>query len=405
MNNLSKHSWWAVFIIFGTSVIATLAIVAAIDWATFPWNSNSFNDRFTDKIIASAKAFQIDVDSTKSCFGYGAQNGQRAKLCPRISNADNDVTRIFIDFTRKNNGSDTTINFLLAESSYNMFLGRITLIGSGADIQKQVYQLGYTIKKYEEEEGREDDSKSGFRWLQSIIEVLKDSTRMNTKFLGWVQNLIYLFSMIALTLMLVDVSFVRRNMKILKSMDFLNVTTKEDMEITSGDIIIIKEKINEGRQQFSFHPMFETPIVYDALEPSVDLLLTYQGIVNRGELLSSVETICHGVQERLERRFQILRYFVMTIPSLGFIGTIVGISNALGLTSRLTSDSPNYEKIFANEALGQSLNVAFDTTLVGLIASIFMSFFIDLLESWELNFTNTVKEKILNRLSYVLMVK
>ncbi|MCG8331952.1 MAG: MotA/TolQ/ExbB proton channel family protein [Chitinophagales bacterium] len=400
MDKIYKHLGVAILVILLFSIILTIGLLTIIDISTFDWQSERFEEELKKAIIDKSQSFQIEDIDINGCFLYKEASNQEIKLCPSVEKKDESVF-ININTIRLND----TISYQLAESSYHFFLGRSTLIGKGESIRSQVFRLGYELNKLEENEAREDSAKSGFRWLQSVIEVLKASSRMNTRLVGWVQLMIYLFSMIAVALMIVDISFVKKNQKVFRNIDFLKSKVNYLPEINLQEIEEVKDDIKAGLQQFSFHRSFEPPIVYDSLKPSLDMLSTYKsGNVNRGELLQSVNTICEGVENRLERRFQVLRYFVMTIPSLGFIGTIIGISEALGLTSRLTGDSPNYEKIFANESLGQSLNVAFDTTLVGLIASILLSFFIDWLESWELNFTNIVRENIINRLSPIKKV-
>jgi chemotaxis protein MotA len=67
---------------------------------------------------------------------------------------------------------------------------------------------------------------------------------------------------------------------------------------------------------------------------------------------------------RMESRQSKIRYLIWTIPSLGFVGTVIGISSALAIAN--SSD--------VNLVTGK-LGVAFDTTLVSLILSIIIMFF------------------------------
>jgi biopolymer transport protein ExbB/TolQ len=400
MENFSKKLGVAVGIVIAFAAILTFVLLYVIDLATFGWHEKEFESELRAAIVKESRSLGVEnIDTISACFLYESVAKNQVALCPVVKE-DNGKISIYIDVI----DAEANTTFELARSKYSFIKGRTTYIGS-QELQGQVFQLGSKINSFEDNEARDDDSKSGFRWMQSIIKVLKEGTRTNTRLVGWVQLLIYSFSMFAIALMVVDISFVKKNKEQLKRLSFLDKDTAPSETITTSEMREIYDLIEEGKQSFSFHPAFEPTIVYDSLEPSLDFLMTYTGgEVNRGELLQSINTICEGVENRLERRFQILRYFVMTIPSLGFIGTILGISEALGLTSRLTGNSPVYEKIFANESLGQSLNVAFDTTLVALITSIFLSFFIDWLEAWELNFTNIVRQKIVNRFSSIKTV-
>jgi flagellar motor component MotA len=70
-------------------------------------------------------------------------------------------------------------------------------------------------------------------------------------------------------------------------------------------------------------------------------------------LNSSLELIAH----RMDLRYSLLRYLVWVIPTMGFIGTVVGIAAALGL---IDPNNPDLRLVTAN------LSVAFNTTIVAL---------------------------------------
>lgn len=385
--NIIKQLWVAILIVFLFAITLTIGFMYLLD-TTFEWDKSDFN--FGHEVGLKAKLYNIDdlVEIGTGCYKY---ENAGAILCPDIQLRDSTIMGVVVT-------TDTSKLFYpIAYSEYDFLLSRTTKIGSD-ELQSSVFQLGALIEKLEEKEERENENLSGMRWMQSVLDVLKQSNRTNMRLLGSIQMFIYLFSMFAIALMIVDISFVVKNKKILGKFSFLN----ESLESTTYKRIKqVKEEIDTGREDFSFHSKYEPPIVFDTIEPCLDMLETYEGNINRGEFLSSVSTICNNVKEQIERRFQVLGYFVLTIPSLGFIGTVLGISEALGLTSRLTGNSPDYERVFANESLGQSLNIAFDTTLVGLIASIILSFALDWLETYEVNFTIDVKDKVIKRLSFI----
>ena len=94
---------------------------------------------------------------------------------------------------------------------------------------------------------------------------------------------------------------------------------------------------------------------------------------------SSVEYFQHGIG----LRYNMLRYLTWLLPTLGFIGTIIGISLALGKAGSL----PDLEDTAALEpwinALTTSLGVAFYTTLVGLALSAVLVFCTNIASSRE----------------------
>jgi hypothetical protein len=70
--------------------------------------------------------------------------------------------------------------------------------------------------------------------------------------------------------------------------------------------------------------------------------------------------------------YSLVKVFLWAIPILGFIGTVLGLSVAVG---SLSMDDPSPEALKASiNSLTGGLGKAFDTTLLGLILSILLSF-------------------------------
>lgn len=87
-------------------------------------------------------------------------------------------------------------------------------------------------------------------------------------------------------------------------------------------------------------------------------------------LNSSLELIAH----RVDLRYSMLRYIVWVIPTIGFIGTVIGIAWTL---YQVDPNAPDLRKLTG------SLAVAFNTTLVALILSAILVFFLHLVQRWE----------------------
>ena len=81
---------------------------------------------------------------------------------------------------------------------------------------------------------------------------------------------------------------------------------------------------------------------------------------------------CAAEGERLESELSIIRYIAWAIPSIGFIGTVRGIGEALGQA----------HKAIEGEIFGvtKSLGVAFNSTLIALVISIFLMFLVHQLQ-------------------------
>eukprot|EP00903_Cladosiphon_okamuranus_P003528 g3526.t1 len=76
---------------------------------------------------------------------------------------------------------------------------------------------------------------------------------------------------------------------------------------------------------------------------------------------------------RSQSSYSLLKVFLWAIPILGFIGTVMGLSTAVGSLAMGDNADPEALKESIN-SLTSGLGVAFDTTLLGLILSMLMSF-------------------------------
>jgi len=99
-----------------------------------------------------------------------------------------------------------------------------------------------------------------------------------------------------------------------------------------------------------------------------------------GLLNSSLEMYLHEI----DLRYALVRYIVWLIPTLGFIGTVVGISIALAFAGEADTQDP---ALLAE--LTKRLAVAFNTTLLALIMSAILVLIQHIVEAKE--------ERALNR--------
>jgi biopolymer transport protein ExbB/TolQ len=81
---------------------------------------------------------------------------------------------------------------------------------------------------------------------------------------------------------------------------------------------------------------------------------------------STIKEQCEGESDRLESEMSMVRYIAWAIPSIGFIGTVRGIGDALGQA---------YEAVEGDiSGVTASLGVAFNSTFVALVLSIVIMF-------------------------------
>lgn len=87
---------------------------------------------------------------------------------------------------------------------------------------------------------------------------------------------------------------------------------------------------------------------------------------NVQDVSTAVRTVCETESDRLDSELAMVRYIAWAIPSIGFIGTVRGIGEALGQA---------YQAVEGDiSGVVTSLGVAFNSTFVALVISIFVMF-------------------------------
>ncbi len=86
------------------------------------------------------------------------------------------------------------------------------------------------------------------------------------------------------------------------------------------------------------------------------------------DVSSSSNTIFESEADRLESELSMIRYISWAIPSIGFIGTVRGIGEALAQADKAVQGDIT--------GVTQSLGVAFNSTFIALLISIFLMFLV-----------------------------
>ena len=112
-------------------------------------------------------------------------------------------------------------------------------------------------------------------------------------------------------------------------------------------------------------------------------------------MTSSMELMQHEV----DLKYNLLRYLVWLIPTLGFIGTVVGIAFALAAAGQMPVDLQDPELVrpwFTNMTV--ELGVAFYTTLLALLMAAVVVFLMHVAQEREESALNTVGQCCLDHL-------
>ncbi|HBL30954.1 MAG TPA: hypothetical protein DD490_29320 [Acidobacteria bacterium] len=129
----------------------------------------------------------------------------------------------------------------------------------------------------------------------------------------------------------------------------------------------------------------------------VDRLL---GVLSTYERTGSVEESNQRLEEgvalsrsEMESRSSVIRYIVWAVPAVGFVGTVVGIGDALAEAHQVIKAGSDAAKESAIQSITSMLSVAFDTTLVALLWSLVLMALHHLLERLEDKTLNTFHDQ------------
>jgi len=93
---------------------------------------------------------------------------------------------------------------------------------------------------------------------------------------------------------------------------------------------------------------------------------------NVQDVSEAVRSVCDAESDRLDSELSMVRYIAWAIPSIGFIGTVRGIGEALGQAYRAVEGDI--------AGVTTSLGVAFNSTFIALVISIVLMFFMHQLQ-------------------------
>jgi biopolymer transport protein ExbB/TolQ len=93
---------------------------------------------------------------------------------------------------------------------------------------------------------------------------------------------------------------------------------------------------------------------------------------NIQDVSGTAHAVCDAESDRLESELSMVRYIAWAIPSIGFIGTVRGIGEALGQAHKAVEGDI--------AGVTQSLGVAFNSTFIALLISIVLMFLLHQLQ-------------------------
>jgi biopolymer transport protein ExbB/TolQ len=148
---------------------------------------------------------------------------------------------------------------------------------------------------------------------------------------------------------------------------------QKDLIPLAEGVRILPEDTRELSRQIQALPHYQR----DALLPRALLAALHRFSTTRNiqDAASATHAYCTAEAERLESDLSMIRYIAWAIPSVGFIGTVRGIGQALGQAHKAIEGD-----IFD---VTTSLGVAFNSTLIALLISIILMFLLHQLQSLQ----------------------
>ena len=137
------------------------------------------------------------------------------------------------------------------------------------------------------------------------------------------------------------------------------------------DVVLIKSDMNEHYRKLKDRSGLLPELI-------ISLVLRFQASQSVSETHAMLNSQLDHMQVKIDIDYSMTRYIAWLIPTLGFIGTVIGISQAL----HFASISDPTSETFLPE-LVSTLGVAFYTTLLALIQSALLVYCMHVIQAME----------------------
>lgn len=160
-------------------------------------------------------------------------------------------------------------------------------------------------------------------------------------------------------------------------MAYKGVSTHRDRRLLEQDLVLLSDGIRvlpEDTLELS-RRIQELPYrLQHSLLPRalMTALQRFATTHNIQDVATAARDVCTSEADRLESELSIIRYIAWAIPSIGFIGTVRGIGDALSKAHQAVEGDIT--------GVTQSLGVAFNSTFIALVISIVVMFFVHQLQ-------------------------
>lgn len=151
--------------------------------------------------------------------------------------------------------------------------------------------------------------------------------------------------------------------KALQNLQERRILRLDLIPLAQGTSILPEDAREYSRPVQALPPMQQGYLLPRAL---LTALHRFRSTRNIQDVSNSVRALCESESERLDSELSMIRYIAWAIPSIGFLGTVRGIGQALGQAHQAVQGDI--------AGVTQSLGVAFNSTFVALLISIVVMF-------------------------------
>ena len=192
----------------------------------------------------------------------------------------------------------------------------------------------------------------------------------NTLFPFTIQNIMWLMFFLGLGELWVRFE---HGTKEYQQLDYALLPEDEATMLRSKDLVPIYKNVTQLR---SYHKFFLRRLLKR-------VIMQFQITKSIDQANNLMNTSLEMMQHEIDLKYNMLRYVMWLIPTLGFIGTVIGITMALSDGSAMPSIGDSQAIKDWVGTLTTSLGVAFNTTLVALIMSAILVFMMHVAQARE----------------------
>lgn len=204
---------------------------------------------------------------------------------------------------------------------------------------------------------------------------------------SWVQYATVLLSAWSLVILFIKsrkVAFQRR------ALDYDVTPRDSDFVLSAANVDVVVDRIYE---------IVDEPRSFILYNRIVVALANLRNLGRIGDVDEILRTQAEGDEGAIETSYALVSGFVWAIPVLGFIGTVLGLSDAIGDFAKVLDKADDISQIKTSlRSVTGGLSTAFETTLVALVAALAIQLLLTFLKKSEQEFLDSCSEYCTNQI-------